>query len=117
MTLAVIVQARMGSSRCPGKVMKSLGDAPFLKRCLDRCAAIPGADVVVVAVPDKLDDDPIAEVVRSWGYAVSRGSERDVLSRYGAAARSVEASVVMRVTSDCPFIDPEICGQTIRHWR
>lgn len=117
MTLAVIVQARMGSSRCPGKVMKDLGGQPFLKRCLDRCDRIPGADMVVVAVPDTEKDDPVAEAAESWGYKVVRGSETDVLSRYAKAAREVVATAVMRVTSDCPMIDPDICGETIRFWK
>lgn len=117
MTLAVIVQARMGSSRCPGKVMKDLGGEPFLKRCLDRCDRIPGADMVVVAVPDLAQDDPVAEAAESWGYKVVRGSEKDVLSRYAKAAKEVIATAVMRVTSDCPMIDPDICGETIRFWK
>ena len=117
MTLAVIVQARMGSSRCPGKIMMDLGGEPFLKRCLDRCARIPGADMVVVAVPDLAQDDPVAEAAESWGYKVVRGSEKDVLSRYAKAAREVVATAVMRVTSDCPLIDPDVCGETIRFWK
>lgn len=117
MTFAVIVQARMGSSRCPGKVMMDLGGEPFLKRCLDRCDRIPGTDFVVVAVPDLPQDDPVADAAASWGYAVVRGSEKDVLSRYAKAAREMQADAVMRVTSDCPMIDPEICGETIRFWQ
>jgi len=117
MTFAVIVQARMGSSRCPGKVMMDLGGEPFLKRCLDRCDRIPGTDFVVVAVPDLPQDDPVAKAADSWGYAVVRGSETDVLARYAKAAREVHADAVMRVTSDCPMIDPEICGETIRFWQ
>ena len=117
MTLAVIVQARMGSSRCPGKIMLDLGGAPFLKRCLDRCAKIPGADTVVVAVPDLVQDDPVAEAAESWGYKVVRGPEKDVLARYAKAAASVWATAVMRVTSDCPMIDPDVCGETIRFWK
>lgn len=117
MTLAVIVQARMGSSRCPGKVMMDLGGAPFLKRCLDRCDAIEEADTVVVAVPDTEKDDPVAEAAESWGYTVVRGSEHNVLSRYAKAAQVVNANAVMRVTSDCPLIDPDICSEVIRFWR
>lgn len=117
MTLAVIVQARMGSSRCPGKVMMDLGGAPFLKRCLDRCALIPGVDVVVCAVPDLPQDDPVADAAADWGYVVVRGSEKDVLARYAKAARDVIATAVMRVTSDCPLIDPDVCGETIRFWK
>ena len=115
--LAVIVQARMGSSRAPGKVMENLAGQPFLKHCLDRCRQIPGADMVVVAIPETPENDVIAASAARWGYRVVRGSESDVLSRYARAARATQASAVMRVTSDCPLIDPAICGQTIDWWR
>ena len=111
MTFAVIVQARVGSSRLPAKVLQFLGEKMALVRCLDRCAAIPGVDEVVCTVPASVADDPVAEVARRAGYRVSRGDEHDVLARYAKAAQEVGADVVMRVTSDCPFIDPEICGR------
>ncbi len=114
MTLAIIVQARWNSSRLPGKILENLGDAPALKRCLDRCDMIPQSDIVVCAVPDTAENDVIAEAAASWGYTVSRGSEDDVLSRYAKAARDVNASTVMRVTSDCPMIDPQISGSVLQ---
>ncbi|WP_018997107.1 cytidylyltransferase domain-containing protein [Hirschia maritima] len=113
MTLAIIVQARWNSSRLPGKILEDLGGAPALKRCLDRCDQIPQSDVVVCAVPDTAENDPIAKAAASWGYVVSRGSEDDVLSRYAKAAREVDATTVMRVTSDCPMIDPKICDSVL----
>ncbi len=113
MTLAVIVQARWGSSRLPGKVLQDLGGVPALKHVLDRCARIPQADEVVCAVPDTEDSDPVARTAEQLGYKVVRGSETDVLSRYAKAAHSVNATTVMRVTSDCPMIDPKICGEVI----
>lgn len=113
MTLAVIVQARHGSTRLPGKILNPLGEKSALMRVLDRCARIPGADQVVCAVPDTDADDAVAREAEAGGYAVSRGSEHDVLSRYAKAARDSGADYVMRVTSDCPFIDPDICGQVI----
>lgn len=114
MSFAVIVQARTGSSRLPGKVLEMLGAKTALERCLDRCKSIPGADQVVVAIPDVDADDELAEFAAEKGYFVSRGSETDVLSRYAKAAREADAETVMRVTSDCPFIDPQICGETAR---
>ncbi len=111
MTFAVIVQARMGSSRLPGKVLEPLGAASVLARCLERCAAIPGVDAVVCATPDGLDDDAVAAEAFRAGAFVIRGSEDDVLSRYAFAARAVKADIVMRVTADCPFIDPALCGE------
>lgn len=111
MSFAVIVQARMRSTRLPGKVLADLGGRSALARCLDRCAAIPGVDAVVCAVPEGPADDPVAEEALAVGARVSRGSETDVLARYAQAAREVGASLVMRVTADCPFIDPALCGQ------
>lgn len=114
MTFAVIVQARFGSTRFPAKVLEDLGGAPVLKRCLDRCARIPGIDTVVCAIPDSPENDPVADAAASWDYQVVRGSEHDVLSRYAKAARDSGADKVMRITSDCPMIDPAISGEVAR---
>ncbi|WP_339739465.1 glycosyltransferase family protein [uncultured Maricaulis sp.] len=113
MSLAIIVQARFGSTRLPGKILNPLGSKSALVRVLDRCARIAGANHVIAAVPDTDADDVVAEAARAAGYAVSRGSEHDVLSRYAKAARDCGAEYIMRVTSDCPFIDPQICGRVI----
>jgi len=103
----------MGSSRLPGKVMKMLAGRTVLHHVLDRCRAIPGADVVVCAVPDEAASAPLEEVAAECHAKVFRGSESDVLDRYLGAARSVDADIVMRVTSDCPLIDPQICGEVL----
>ena len=113
MTKAVIVQARFGSSRLPGKVLMNLGGRPALASVLDRCARIPGIDTVVCAVPDDAKSDAVAAVAQTCGVGVFRGSERDVLERYDGAARLVGASIIMRVTSDCPLIDPDIAGAVL----
>ncbi|WP_417482169.1 cytidylyltransferase domain-containing protein [Maricaulis sp.] len=113
MTLAIIVQARFGSTRLPGKILNPLGEKTALARVLDRCARIGGADHVIAAIPETDADDAVAEAAREAGYAVSRGSEDDVLSRYAKAVRDCGAEYVMRVTSDCPFIDPQICERVI----
>lgn len=114
MTRAVIVQARMGSTRFPNKVLEDLGGEPVLKRCLNRIDAMRMKDVVVVAIPDTPQNDPLADAAADWGYDIARGSEADVLSRYAKAARQVGATTVMRVTSDCPMIDPTICDEVVR---
>jgi spore coat polysaccharide biosynthesis protein SpsF len=112
-TTAVIVQARMGSSRLPGKVMKMLAGRTVLRHVLDRCREINGADVVVCAVPDEATSAPLVEVAAACRARVFRGSEFDVLDRYLGAARWVNADVVMRVTSDCPLVDPQICSDVL----
>jgi spore coat polysaccharide biosynthesis protein SpsF len=106
---AVVVQARVGSTRLPGKVLQTLGDKTVLAHALARCAAIPGIDGVVCATSDLPQDDPIVAEARSAGAQVFRGSQDDVLARYLGAADSVGTEIVLRVTSDCPLIDPAIC--------
>lgn len=110
MTTAIIVQARMGSSRFPGKVMEDLAGRPVLAHVLDRCRAVQGSDCVVCAVADEPVSELLAAVARDCGAQVYRGSESDVLARYLGAARMAGADIVMRVTSDCPLIDPQICA-------
>jgi spore coat polysaccharide biosynthesis protein SpsF (cytidylyltransferase family) len=113
MTCAVIIQARFGSTRLPGKVLLPLGGRPVLASVLERAARIPGIDIVVCAVPEGVPNDPVAAAASACGAVVFRGDERDVLSRYEGAARAVGATVVMRVTSDCPLIDPMIAGEVL----
>lgn len=110
---AVIVQARMGSTRLPGKVLKPLGGMTALAQCLRRCQAIPGVDRVVCAVPEGTDDDPVAAEAAKSGVHITRGSAADVLARYHKAAVEIGAQWIMRVTSDCPLIDPGLCGRII----
>ncbi|MBO6766258.1 glycosyltransferase family protein [Maricaulis sp.] len=117
MTLAVIVQARAGSSRLPRKVLEPLGDKCVLDRVLDRCRRIAAADHVICAIPEGEADDPVADAARRAGVAVFRGSEQDVLARYLGAAKMVDADEVVRITSDCPFIDPGMVDQLVALYR
>jgi len=107
----VILQARMGSTRLPGKVLSMLGDDTLLGHCLRRLLAL-GADAVVVATSDLERDDPVAEFAAGRGVAVFRGSEQDVLDRYRSAAAAFEAATVVRATGDNPFVDPG-CGREL----
>jgi spore coat polysaccharide biosynthesis protein SpsF (cytidylyltransferase family) len=113
MVAAVIVQARMASTRLPGKVLKPLRDGTVLREVLRRCRAIPGVDIVCCAVPESAANDPVAREAESCGAAVHRGHDTDVLDRYAGAARVLAADTVMRVTSDCPLIDPGLCGEVL----
>lgn len=113
MVTAVIVQARMASTRLPGKVLKPLRNGTVLREVLRRCRVIPGVDIVSCAVPVGAANDPVAFEAESCGAAVCRGHETDVLDRYTRAARALKADTVMRVTSDCPLIDPGLCGEVL----
>jgi spore coat polysaccharide biosynthesis protein SpsF len=107
----VIVQARMSSTRLPGKVMMPFAGKIFLDHCLDRCARIDGISEVIVDTPDGADCDALAAAVTARGFRVFRGSETDVLSRYLGAARMGQADAVMRITSDCPLVDPDVAAK------
>jgi len=109
----VIVQARMGSSRLPGKVLMPLAGRSVLSQVLERCQSIAGVDAVCCATTLNPEDMAIVSESRRCGVSVFRGSESDVLDRYNRAAKDMSADVILRVTSDCPLIDPEICGAVI----
>lgn len=111
--IPVIVQARMSSARLPGKVMMPYAGKTFLENCLDRCARIEGISEVLVATTDQADCDDLAALVSGRGYRVIRGSQEDVLGRYLLAARAASADAVVRITSDCPLIDPAVAGAVI----
>jgi spore coat polysaccharide biosynthesis protein SpsF len=106
MRRVLIVQARMTSTRLPGKVLEDLAGRPMLARQLDRLRACRNADDIVVATTTNATDDPLVALADAAGARWFRGSEADVLARYAGAAREAGADLVVRVTSDCPLIDP-----------
>ena len=109
----IIVQARMGSTRLPGKILRQLAGRSVLEHTIDRLRRVRNADEVVIATTDQATDDTIAQMARELGVSVYRGDESDVLMRYLGAARMVDADIIMRVTSDCPLIDPEVCDAVL----
>lgn len=104
----------MTSTRFPGKVLKLLDGRTVLERVLDRAARVAGADIVVVASPTGRASAPIRDVCKCAHVPFFAGSETDVLSRYYDAALKHKADVIMRITSDCPFINPMIAGDVLR---
>lgn len=105
-TVAVIVQARMGSSRLPGKVLREVGGATLLEHLVRRLRRSSAVSHIVIATTTAPADDAIVDEAARLGVGVFRGSEEDVLSRYAGAAGELEAEVIVRVTSDCPLLDP-----------
>ena len=114
MKIAAIIQARMGSTRLPGKVLMDLGGDTVLGRVVRRVQRVRRVTEVLVATTTSGADDAIVRECERLGVASFRGSENDVLDRYYHAARAHSASVVVRITSDCPVIDPELVDETIR---
>lgn len=116
MRKVAIIQARMGSTRLPGKVLKKVLNRPLLEYQLDRIAKANELDGYVVATTTKDQDKPIVKLCEKLAVPVFRGSEADVLSRYFAAASYYQADVIIRLTSDCPLIDPHIIDQVIQSY-
>ncbi len=108
MKTVAIIQARMGSSRLPGKVMKRLGGDTVLAQVVRRVRACRSLDGIVIATTEGDEDEPIVGEAARLGLPVFRGSSADVLSRYRGAALAAEADVVVRVTSDCPLFDGSV---------
>lgn len=113
MDITVIIQARMGSTRLPGKVMKRLNDRTVLGHVISRCQAIPIINKVVVATTTLEEDRVICDEAMKYGASVYRGSKDNVLSRYYEAANREQSEVIVRITSDCPLLDPKISEEVI----
>ncbi|MFD2369384.1 cytidylyltransferase domain-containing protein [Brevibacillus sp. GCM10020057] len=114
MRKVVIIQARMGSTRLPGKVMKKLIDQTVLSHVVKRAQSFSDVNDVVIATTRKSEDDVIAEEAKRLGVPFYRGSENDVLSRYYEAAKEQRADVIVRITSDCPLIDPLVSSEILK---
>jgi spore coat polysaccharide biosynthesis protein SpsF len=113
MRVTAIIQARLGSTRLPRKVLADVNGAPMLKRCVDRVRSARLVDQVLVATTTAPRDDALVAHCEGNRWPVYRGSEEDVLQRYHAAAHHDGADVVLRITSDCPLIDPGIIDKVI----
>lgn len=113
MRVVAIVQARTGSTRLPRKVLAGIAGAPMLARVIERVRLADFVDEVVVATTTQPDDDEVVVVAEQLGVAVFRGSCDDVLSRYAGAARAHRADLVVRVTADCPLLDPSVIDDVI----
>ncbi len=114
MKVVSIVQARLGSTRLPGKVLQDLCGRTMLGRVIERLRATASIDDVMIATTNLSKDDPIVEECQKHAVSYWRGDESDVLDRYFQSAKTAQADIIVRVTSDCPLIDPEITDKTIR---
>ncbi|GIK27092.1 MAG: glycosyltransferase family protein [Anaerolineae bacterium] len=112
-----IIQARMGSTRLPGKIALPLLGKPMLWWVVHRVTKSRLVDAVVVATTTNPQDDPTAAMCNDFGWPCFRGSEEDVLDRYYQAAREFGAAHIVRITSDCPLIDPSVIDLVVAAYR
>jgi len=113
-----IVQARVGSTRLPNKVMRKVLGKPLIGLLLERLSLSKHISKIILATTEKKEDEPLVEYVTSLGYSVFRGSENDVLGRYYHAFKSIESQYseiqgIVRITGDCPLFEAHICDRLI----
>lgn len=116
MKISAIVQARIGSTRLPGKVMMEIGGKPMLWYSVKRLQAVKSVDNVIVATTTEKRDDVIYNFCKEHNIECYRGSENDVLDRYYQTAKKIKSDIILRVTSDCPLIDPEIVEMALQEF-
>jgi spore coat polysaccharide biosynthesis protein SpsF len=112
--ITAIIQARMSSSRLPGKVLRPIAGQPMLNWVVERARRAATLDQIVVATTTDPSDDPLADFCLQQGLPYFRGDLYDVLDRYYQASRCFGASVIVRITADCPLIDPQVVDRTVR---
>ena len=117
MRVVVVVQARVGSSRLPGKVLLPVAGAPLLQRMLERVLAAEEPDDICVAATFAAEDEPIRELARAVCVPVVSGHPTDLIDRHLQAGRDLRADVVVKIPSDCPLIDPAVIDQVIARYR
>jgi len=117
MKVVAIVQARMGSTRLPNKVMKLINSAPMIELLLARLSQAREIDLIVLATSVDPRNQPLVDHVRALGGICEQGSENDVLERYVRAAEKHGADVVVRITGDCPLMDPQLVDECIRRFK
>lgn len=114
--LTATIEARMTSTRLPGKVLAVAEGKPMLELMIGRLRYVPEIDGIVVATTVNATDDPIEDLAKRLGVGVFRGSEEDVLERLVQATRAYDVDTLVQLTGDCPLIDPVIVSKVIRHY-
>lgn len=112
--IVAIIQARLTSNRLPKKILYNLNEKPLLWHVVERVKQASMINHIVLAIPDSPSNDELGFFIKKIAWNLFRGSEDDVLSRYYHAAVQFEANIIVRVTSDCPLIDPTIIDETIK---
>ena len=115
--ILAIVQARMSSNRLPGKVMKEILSKPMIGHLLERLSRSKSIDKTMLATSTLSENDQMCEYVQKTGVEVYRGSEDDVLDRFYQIAKQYHPEIIVRITGDCPLIDPNVCDEIIEAFK
>jgi len=115
--IVATIEARMTSTRLPGKVMKQAVGRPMLALMVERLKCVPSLDGIVIATTVNATDDPVVALAEALDVGVFRGSEHDVMGRVLGAARAHDIDVIVETTGDCPLIDPEVVEACIQAYR
>lgn len=115
--VGVIVQARMGSERLPGKILELIKEKPMLWHVVERIKAAKSIDQIVIATTKNPKDNVVEDLAKKEGWAFYRGSEENVLDRYYQAAEKFKIGIIVRVTGDCPLIAPEIIDACVENFK
>lgn len=113
MTAIASIQARMGSTRLPGKVLLEIEESRIVEHVVERCRTSETVDTVYLTVGDRPENDALVEYARRAGVDCVRGPEEDLLARHAASAHEADAETVVRITGDCPFVPPEEIDRVI----
>lgn len=116
MTVTAIIQARMGSTRFPGKILKKVNGKPLLLHQIERLKRSNLIDALIIATTSSKKDDEVVEFCEKYNLLYYRGSEDNVLERYYKAWKKYGGDIVVRLTSDCPIIDSKIVDETISYF-
>lgn len=114
MKIAAIVQARMGSTRLPGKVLEDVAGKPMLWHLVNRLKRARSLNSIIIATTNNAIDKPILKFARDFGIECYAGNETDVLDRYYQAATEFNVDIICRITADCPLVDPQVLDKTIQ---
>ncbi|MEZ4822981.1 MAG: glycosyltransferase family protein [Ignavibacteria bacterium] len=111
--IVACIEARMTSSRLPGKVLKTISGKPVLQILIERLSRSGYIDEIIIAATDRAEDDPIEKLGKKLGIFTFRGSEDDVLGRVVGAVEAADGDIIVEITGDCPLIDPEVADSVI----
>lgn len=117
MTTSILVQARMGSERFPGKVLKESVGKPLLDHLIERLKQVKNVDSILVVTSNEVKDQPIVDLCDTLKVKVFRGNEENVLERYYYAAQMESPETIVRITADCPLIDPQIIDDVLHFYK